>query len=447
VLPSRSRLTGWNPDALAAGAASIEHVGQSIYRAVWQLDDGCDRMDEARTWQGTAQSAATDMFKRAVDRASRYQHYTTAVSAALRTGSATIGKARTDLLREADAIDRTELSVGDNWVVQIRPAAMTAEHATDLQKQAEIAQGEINGLLTAVGNVDDETSRALVLARASEGAGFDVHRMGPPGPIPPVPGDEVPDPGTHGGRQLQDIARGQDMATTVRETTELTDENGNHFKTLYMVDGSKQEIKEEGGWPPSAHVLPEGTLQVTQYDKDGNEVSIAETIHGEDGTETTNVWWTDGTSVVMTRTPDGKCSGAVTTADGRHGTVADAFFADPIPDVVGGSMTALEKQTERGIPGLSARALESIGAGAKFGGPAFGVVASLYDVATAETKHDACVAAWKGGMGLAGGVAVDVALTAFQPELGPIWAGIASGTGGFGFGKLGGFVGDLVCPQ
>jgi hypothetical protein len=50
-------------------------------------------------------------------------------------------------------------------------------------------------------------------------------------------------------------------------------------------------------------------------------------------------------------------------------------------------------------------------------------------------------------MGLAGGVAVDVALTAFQPELGAVWAGIATGTGGYGFGKLGGFVGELVCPQ
>lgn len=447
MLPTRTRLTSWNPDSLATGAASIDKVGQKVFDTVRQLDDDCDRMDDMRTWRGPAHDAATGMFGRAVTRSSNYLHYTNAVATALRDGSTNIGNARTDLLHEADAIDRTELSVADNWVVQIRPAAMTADHAADLQKQAQAAQGEINGLLSAVGSADEQTTQKLLAARALQGAEFKVHRMGPPGPPPPVPGDEVPDPRTEGGRQLQEIGREQDMATTVRETDESTDENGNHFKTLYMVDGSKQLIKEEGGWPPSAHVLPEGTLQVTQYDKNGNEVSVAETIHGEDGTETTNVWWTDGTSVVMTRTPDGKCSGAVTTADGRHGTLADSFFADPIPDVVGGSMTALEKQAEKGIPGLSARALENVGAGAKFGGPAFGVVASLYDVATAETKHDACVAAWKGGVGLAGGVAVDAALTAFQPELGPIWAGIASGTGGFGFGKLGGFVGELVCPQ
>ena len=400
-----------------------------------------------RTWRGTAHTAATELFTRAVDRASQYKEYTTAVAAALRNGSVLIGRARTNLLREADAIDRTELSVTDNWVVQIRPAAMTGEHAAELMKQADTAQSEVNELLTVVGKADDDTMHALLLARVSEGAEFNVHRIGPPGPVPPIPGDEVPDPSTEAGRQLQALVREQDMGTSVRETTESTDENGNHFKTLYMIDGSKQVVKEEGGWPPSAHVLPEGTLQVTQYDQNGNEVSIAETIHGEDGTETTNVWWTDGTSVVMTRTPDGKCSGAVTTADGRHGTLADDFFSDPIPDVVGGSMTALEKQTERGIPALSARALDNIGAGARVVGPAYGVVASVYDIATAETKHDACVAAWRGGMGLAGGVAVDAALTAFQPELGPVWAGLASGTGGFGFGKLGGFVGELVCPQ
>ena len=83
-----------------------------------------------------------------------------------------------------------------------------------------------------------------------------------------MPGNEVPDPGTEAGRQLQEMVRDQDMSTSVRETTESTDENGNHFKTLYMVDGAKQVIKEEGGWPASAHVLPEGTLQVTQFDKD-----------------------------------------------------------------------------------------------------------------------------------------------------------------------------------
>lgn len=400
-----------------------------------------------RTWQGSAHDAATAMFTRAVTRASCYQDYAAAVAKALQTGSATIGKARTDLLHEADAIDRTELSVADNWVVQIRPAAMTAEHAADLQKQAQTAQGEINGLLAAVGDADDQTTQALLVARAVQGEEFKIHRIGPPGPAPSAPGDEVPNPRTEAGRNLQEMVREQDLSTSIRETTESTDENGNHFKTLYMIDGSKQVIKEEGGWPPSAHVLPEGTLQVTQYDKNGNEVSVTETIHCEDGTETTNVWWTDGTSVVMTRTPDGKCSGGVTTPDGRHGILPDEFFADPIPTTAGGALTGLEKQTERGIPGMSAKALEELGAGAKFGGPALGVVTALYNVATAETAHDVCVNAWSGGVGVVGGIAFDAVLTAAAPQLAPVWAAAASTGGGFVFGYLGGIVGNLVCPE
>ena len=99
-------------------------------------------MDEMRTWQGSAHAAATEMFKRAVERASDYRDYTTAVAAALRTGSATIGKARTDLLHESDAIDPTELGVGDNWVVQIRPAAMTADMPPNCRNRLKRREGD-----------------------------------------------------------------------------------------------------------------------------------------------------------------------------------------------------------------------------------------------------------------------------------------------------------------
>jgi hypothetical protein len=440
-------LVSWNPESLTTAATSIQTAGESIYRTVRQLDDGCDRMVEARTWSGKSHDAASQMFRRASDRSSHFFDYTKAVAKALNSGSGSIGKARTDLLREADAIDNTELSVNDQWVVLIKPAAMTAEHAADLQKQAAAAQGEINPLLQAVGKADEDTMQKLLLARATLGSEFKVLPMGPPSPVPPVPGDQVPDPSTEVGRQLQNMVRDQDMSTTVREITESTDERtGNHTKTLYMLDGSKQVITTEGGWPPSEHVLPEGSIEVKQYDKNGMYVSDTLTTEGEDGTKTTSIAWSDGTTVVMTRTADGKCTGAVTTPDGKHGVLPDGFFTEPIPDIAGGGITALEKQAGQGIPGLSARALENIEVGAKFGGPALGVVTALYDVTTAETKHDACVAAWKGGAGIVGGVAFDTVLTMVQPELAPVWAGIASGTAGFGFGHLGGLVGDMVCP-
>lgn len=452
MLPSRSRLTSWNPDSLSSGAKAIGDAGESIFNDVRQLDDGISRLPESRGWSGNAHAAANDMFDRAVKRSSGFLDYTRAVAKALNDGGARIGKARADLLREADAIDKTELSVNDQWVVLVKPAAMTAEHAADLQKQAVAAQAEINPLLHAVGEADDETTRNLLVARAGPGADFQVHPMGPPGPIPPVPGDEVPDPNTDAGRQLQDMERDQDLSTTVRETTETTDERtGNHIKTLYMLDGSKQVITTEGGWPPSAHVLPEGSIQVQEYDKAGNYVSDSLTTTSEDGTQTTNIWWTNGTSVVMTRTADGKCTGAVTAPDGkggvRHGVLPDEFFSDPIPTLAGGAMSGLEKQAERGIPGLSAEALENVGAGAKFGGPALGVATALYNVATAETAHDACVAAWSGGAGVAGGIAADVALGVVAPEAGPFLATGVNVMGSWSFGYLGGIVGNLVCPQ
>jgi hypothetical protein len=445
-------LSSWNPDSLAPAAKTIGDAGDSIFNGVRQLDDGISRLPETRGWSGKAHEAANDMFGRAVKRSSNFLTYTQAVAKALSDGGARIGGARTDLLREADAIDKGELRVNDQWVVLIKPAAMTAEHAADLQKQATAAQAEINPLLHAVDEADHATSQKLLMARATQGSEFKVAPMGPPSPVPPVPGDQVPDPSTEAGRQLQNMVRDQDMSTTVRETSESTDpRTGNHTKTLYMLDGSKQVVTTEGGWPPSAHVLPEGSIRVAQYDKNGNYVSDTLTTEGEDGTKTTSIAWSDGTTVVMTRTADGKCTGGVTTPDGKggfkHGVLPDGFFTEPIPDIAAGGLTALEKQAGQGIPGLSARALENIEAGAKFGGPALGVATALYDVVTAETRYDACVAAWKGGTGIVGGIAFDTVLTLVQPELAPVWAGVASGTAGFGFGHLGGLVGEMVCPS
>jgi hypothetical protein len=74
------------------------------------------------------------------------------------------------------------------------------------------------------------------------------------------------------------------------------------------------------------------------------------------------------------------------------------------------------------------------------------VAAALYDVVTAETRHDACVAAWKGGTGVVGGLAFDTMLTLVQPELAPVWAAAGSMSAGFGFGQLGEVVGEMVCP-
>src|SRR5262249_27306827 len=106
---------------------ALSAAGQSVYSAVRGLDDGCDRMPEARAWSGQSHRAAREMFRRATEKTSELAHYTEAVETALNKGSGSIGDARSALLGHADEIDRGELAVSDMWVVLIKPARVSAE--------------------------------------------------------------------------------------------------------------------------------------------------------------------------------------------------------------------------------------------------------------------------------------------------------------------------------
>ena len=103
-------------------------------------------MPEARAWDGPAHKAATEMFRRATDKSSKFSHYTEGVAAALSKGAGAIAAARTALLNHADEVDRGELSVNDIWVVLIKPARVSAEKAAQLQARAKAEQAEINRL-------------------------------------------------------------------------------------------------------------------------------------------------------------------------------------------------------------------------------------------------------------------------------------------------------------
>ncbi|MDV3129392.1 hypothetical protein M1247_31115 [Mycobacterium sp. 21AC1] len=453
MLPSRSRLITWNPDSLSTAAASISSAGASVYGAVRNLDDGVNRLDETRTWSGKAHDAAAAMFGRATDRSSRFKDYTEAVARALNGGSGSIGRARTALLNKADEIDQGELNVTDQWVVLIDPAGMSAEKAADLQRAAEAAQGEINRLLTAVGEADQETAQNLLLARTGSDTGGAFNDVQVPGPrvIPASPADEVPDPSTDDGRKLQEVTRAGDMATTVRDISETEDVKGNKVTTFTMLDGGKQVITEYTESLPSAMLYPEGTVEVEQIDKNGNYVSESLTIPREDGTKFTEIWYAGGTKVTISEGADGHCSGGVITADGRHGVLPDEFFTNPIPTAAGATFSGLEKQADRGIPKLSAEALEDVRVGSKFGGPAIGIATALYDLTSAENLHDACVATFSGAAGVAGslvgGPMGAAAVSAMGlPMLAPVGAFFGDAVGGLAFGYVGGIVGNIVCP-
>jgi hypothetical protein len=222
--------------------------------------------------------------------------------------------------------------------------------------------------------------------------------------------------------------------------------DGNHITTFTMLDGSTQVTTEYVHQSlPSEQVYPAGTVTVLHTDKNGKTVSLTSTIPREDGGKSTEVWYGDGTHVVMSETADGVRTGSCTTPDGRHSVLPDSFFNDPIPTLAGGALSGLETKAKQGIPGLSLSELEKVEAGAKWGGPALGIATMAYNMVTADTLHERCVAAWSGGVGLVGGLATSVAVGAI-PGVGPIAAMGANTAGGFVFGYVGELVGNVMCP-
>jgi hypothetical protein len=447
VLPSRSHLQGWNPESLSPAASALSDAGRSLYTAARNLDDGCDRMPEARAWDGPAHKAATAMFRRATDTSSRFSHYTEGVARALSKGVGSIGGARTALLNHADEVDRGELSVSDMWVVLIKPVRVSAEKAATLQARAKAEQTEINRMLVALGDADNGVAAQVQAAAKNFGFALpgpnDSRSLDPSSGLA-QPADQVPNPMTLNGLIQQGIVRDNDMAQTVRESKEWLTEDGQVRKTLTMMDGSRHEIYE---WNET---LP--CVEDNYYDKNGKEVSstFSQDKTNYDGTKLTSIKFADGTEVTMTRTADGKCTGGVTAPDGRHGVLPDGLFSHPALTTVGGALTGLEEQAKRGIPMLSPQSVENLGKVGKYGGPTLGVAVALYDTVTAKTFQDACVAAISGTAGVAGGaasgtVAAGVVSGLGIPEFAPFAAAVGDVGGGWAFGYVGGIIGNIVC--
>ncbi|MBY0287723.1 MAG: hypothetical protein K2X52_11280 [Mycobacteriaceae bacterium] len=448
MLPSRSQLQSWNPEAAEHGSSALSDAGLAVYSAVRNLDDGCDRMSGAHEWDGPAHDAAAAMFHRATDTSSKFSHYTEGVAAALSKGAVAIGAARTALLNHADEVDRGELCVNDMWVVLIKPARVSAEKAAALQAAAKAEQAEINRLLNAVGDADHSAATQIQFFATDFGLTMsspdDLRRLFPGAGMTTPPGAEVPNPMDLNGLMQQGLFRDNDTAQTVRESREWVTDDGQLRKTLLMMDGSRHEIYE---WNES---LP--CVEDTYYDKNGHEVSstFSQDKTNYDGTTFTSIRFANGTEITMTRTADGKCTGGVTTADGRHGVLPDEFFSHPALTMVGGALTGLEEQATRGIPMLSTQSVENLGKVGKYGGPTLGVAMALYDTVTAKTFEDACVAAISGGAGMAGGMATGAVAAGLvsgsaAPQLAP-WAAVGGDmVGGWAFAYLGGIIGNIVC--
>lgn len=442
MLPTRSRLRGWNPESLEPAAAAIRSAGATVYQAVRNLDDQVDRMPQAQAWEGAAHNAAADMFRRATDRSSAFKNYAEAVAAALSDGASTIGRARAAALAKADEIDSGPLNVTDQWVVLIDPAGMSAQRAAELEVMAKEAQAELNPLVVAVDQADVTTSMKLMVSVAEEGINRDLVGLDDPGPAPV---DDVPSPDTADGEKFQEIARAEDMATTVREITESEDRDGNRVTTYTMMDGSTHvatEYIDQG--LPSQQVYPPGTTRVLHSDKHNNWISETFTEPLEDGGLRTRVSWRDGPTITMTETADGVRTGSCITADGRESPLPDEFFTDPLPTLAGGALSGLQTQAGQGIPGLTASELDKVKAGAKWGGPAMGLATMAYNMVSAETLREACIAGVSGVYSTVGGIAGGGLGGLAAGPVGAFGGGVA---GSWVFGYVGTVVGEVLCPK
>ncbi|MCV7152575.1 WXG100 family type VII secretion target [Mycolicibacterium pyrenivorans] len=324
MLPSRSRLTSWNPDALAVTGPAVTSAGESVEQAVDVINTNLEIMPETRSWEGPAHDAASKMFDRAHTHASEFGDYTAAIGNALRDSATSLGAARTALLNKADEIDSAELQVTEQWVVLIKPAPMSAEKVASLMEKVASEQAIVNELLLAVGDADDATADRLIAAAKP----FGFVAPNPDGlcgmMLPGVqrPEDEVPNPRDPLGLFQQSVMRGEDMAVTVRDTKEEI-VNGDEFrKTLIMQDGSRHVIWEYG--PPE---YP--TVSHMHYDTKGDVISSTMSWTTIEGIHNTEIEWADGTIFKATETPDGVRTAGFTLPDGRHGCFRRTIRSSP----------------------------------------------------------------------------------------------------------------------
>ena len=354
-----------------------------------------------------------------------------------------------DLLTKADAVDASKLWVTDAWVVLIDPIEMSLEEADRLAKEANLQQGEVNQLLLAVDAADDSVAQAIQSAAGKYGWTNPAANTFIPIPGLVAPTDQVPNPGSLLGLQQQMMVRAEDMAMTVRATEKFEDDQGRH-KVLYMQDGSRQVVTE---WDPYRGSMPSMKLfetTVKHYDREGKVISTSHSWEDLSGTKRFSTTWADGTTAYAEEWEDGYKTGRVTTSDGRTGDIpADSpFFSHPIETTIGGVLSGVDKYVDdgHGIPRVSAAAVDEIGAGAKYGGPALAIGVGIYDVVVAEDK---CVAGFSAAFGAAGGYAGGVLGGGVSSAGGPLAvAGAAGGSmaGSWIFGWVGKKVGEAVCP-
>jgi hypothetical protein len=453
MLPSRPTLRSWNPESLATSAASITAGAESVAAAVRGINDACGRMPETEAWSGRSHDAAEAMFGRADSAASKLSEYADGVAAALKAGSETIGRARAALLSKADELDAGPLNVTDQWVVLIDPVRVSAQDMAKLQELAGAEQATINELLTAVGDADEETAKAVAAAGSQFGYEESEELTGPfaiPGGARPQ--DEVPNPKELPGMMTQETIRAADQQQNVREVIESTNQYGEEVTTVIKQDGSKAVTTR---MDPFEWASKENFYEMEEFDKDGNFVARTSSWHDMyNDCDYTSITYADLSNLTISMDPTGYRTAGFTPAGGRS-TQVPVELIDNISLVTGSGLSGLEKHIVNGgsLPMLTAESVENVGKASKFGGPALEVATTVFDMAMADSDKERCIALLSGIGGAGGGWAGAEAGAAVGALPVPIAfltvpAGAFAGSllVGFGGAKMGEFIGEVVCP-
>lgn len=453
MLPSRTRLESWDVASLPGNGRAVASAGQKVEDAVNAVSTACATLPEMKAWSGTSHDAADGMFRRAAKAGATISDYSDDFGSALNTRSYPLLHAKDSLLADAREIEQGDLWVTDQWVVLIRPIPMTADKAKVLRTLQEQEQGDLNRRLISVDAADTDLAGGLLESAKQYGFVMPEVRVGglavPGLPGITAPADDVPDPSNPQGVLQQRLVRDEDAAVTVRETTELAeDQNGNMVSTITMQDGSKHVTTV---WNPQGSVGRSGPIfrldevSVTHLDPSGRQVSETRSWEDFGGDKYTAVSWADGTMATFRQSPDGYRSGSVTTKDGRAASISpdSPFFTHPIPTLIGGAMTGIDVHVDQkgSLPGLSTDTSKKVGVGAKFAGPAIGIGTTLYDTISAANAQGACVAAISGTMSTAGSVAGGL----LGAEVGPLSAAVGSVSGTWIFGAIGATIGEKLC--
>lgn len=452
MIPSRSRLNGWNFDGILSGATTVKNRGEAVETAASQINTRCAQLPALRGWDGTAHTAASQAYERAKRKSIVVGDLADGLSAAMTQGYWNLTTAKKNIVDKAAEIESGNFNVGDSWVVTIKPIEMTVGEARAALERRNQLQVELNLMVVAMGAADDSTSNALLAAAKAQGFVMeqpDFAQM----MIATLnglvkPDDDVPNPLTFIGARDQRAIADADAALTVASEESGTNADGEPTKTVHMQDGSTKvftETETAGGKPMTSE---------QDYDPTGKLVVTTNTFPwGESGATMTSIRYAqDQTLVELVTYPNGQTSGTIYPQGKADQAIpADSqFFSHPALTSLGGVLSATETYGDdalaKSLPTLTKNSFENLHAGAKYGGLGLATGIALYDVATADSPGDKCRAAISGAMSVAGGWGGGALGAAVPvPGLDVVTAGAGGAGGSWLFGWVGSEIGKAVC--